>query len=308
MNLESAAGSIGFMALKRKTTGKRSAGNPHAAFDEAGAGNGLCNVPRQPSTLFVDEASRETRNSLHRSEFTLVELLVVIAIIALLASMLLPALQLAKDTAKRISCLSNIKSVHTASFMYVSDNKDYLYEGFRDYSMYVQSWDPWPGNDIGMGRLISNKYLSSPDVLYCPDMERAPGSSLNWYFKYYFDENFNKSSNRILGNYSFNLVKLAFAKGSGCFVGNEFDNMSTNQYLISQKADPREAIFADAWINESCVGGYNFFNHNIKGVNVVYLDGHGKWMAKVPSQYLINGNVTKGTSMYLFWNWMKTND
>jgi hypothetical protein len=47
MNLESAASPIGLMTLDRKTTGKRSAGNPHAAFDEAGAGNGRYCVPRQ---------------------------------------------------------------------------------------------------------------------------------------------------------------------------------------------------------------------------------------------------------------------
>jgi len=51
MILESAASPIGLINLDRKTTGKRSAGNPHAAFDEAGAGNGRDCVPRQFSTL-----------------------------------------------------------------------------------------------------------------------------------------------------------------------------------------------------------------------------------------------------------------
>ena len=53
MSYESAAGQLGHISLDQKTTGKRSAGKPHAAFDEAGAGNGRCNAPRQFSTLPV---------------------------------------------------------------------------------------------------------------------------------------------------------------------------------------------------------------------------------------------------------------
>ena len=53
MSYESAASQLGHISLDKKTTGKRSAGKPHAAFDEAGAGNGRCNAPRQFSTLPV---------------------------------------------------------------------------------------------------------------------------------------------------------------------------------------------------------------------------------------------------------------
>ena len=53
MSHESTASTIGFINLDKKTTRKRSAGKPHAAFDEAGAGNGRYNEPRQFSTLPV---------------------------------------------------------------------------------------------------------------------------------------------------------------------------------------------------------------------------------------------------------------
>ncbi len=109
--------------------------------------------------------------------FTLIELLVVIAIVAILASLLLPALARAKARTRQVACLANLRQIDLAFRMYLSEQHD-RFPDRRDLksALGYRPWASWPPSDPrgGWAASVLSSQPGSDAIWMCPGILASP--------------------------------------------------------------------------------------------------------------------------------------
>ena len=206
------------------------------------------------------------RPSRQRKAFTLIELLVVIAIIAILASMLFPAFSRARESARKIVCVSNLKQINLGVQMYTQDYDE----------MYPNAYPFWAAGTLpssltlpGSNELlvnVVNPYIKSTQIWTCISWQGHYTNNPDYTGNYSF---ITADTNNVIGvPGTTSAPKSIAAINEGSLYPLLFCGAAPQQIGGNGMMNGHSGVKDDPWKNSGALGG----------TNILYADGHAKYI------------------------------